>query len=82
MNEKSTNDFKTIVLSATIVAVSAIIGCSVYAVNDRMLMAKNIDNAIAKGVDPLAVRCSYANGQDMICVAYGASHGSGIVTKK
>jgi hypothetical protein len=54
----------------------------VYNINDRMLMSKNIDNAIAKGVDPLSVRCAFADGRDMICVAYGASHGSGLVSKK
>ena len=76
------NDFKTTVIAGTIVIVSAIIGASVYNINDRMLMSKNIDNAIAKGVDPLSVRCSYADGKDMICVAYGASQGHGLVSKK
>lgn len=77
-----TNDFKTMVISGTIITVAAIIGIVVYNVNDRILMAKNIDNAIVKGVDPLSVRCAYADGRDMICVAYGASHGNGIVSKK
>jgi hypothetical protein len=76
------NDFKTMVIAGTIVVVSAIIGASVYNINDRMLMSKNIDNAIAKGVDPLSVRCAFADGRDMICVAYGASHGNGLVSKK
>jgi hypothetical protein len=76
------NDINTIVIAVTIIIVSAIIGASVYNINDRMLMSKNIDNAIAKGVDPLSVRCAFADGRDMICVAYGASHGSGLVSKK
>jgi hypothetical protein len=76
------NDFNTTVIAVTIIIVSAIIGASVYNINDRMLMSKNIDNAIAKGVDPLSVRCAFADGRDMICVAYGASHGSGLVSKK
>jgi len=79
---ETTNDFKTMVISGTIIAVSAIIGTAIYQINDRMLMAKNIDNAIAKSVDPLSVRCSYADGKDMICVAYGASQGHGLVSKK
>jgi len=79
---ETTNDFKTTVIAGTIISVSAIIGTAIYQINDRMLMAKNIDNAIAKGVDPLSVRCSYADGKDMICVAYGASQGHGLVTKK
>lgn len=76
------NDFRNIVIATTIVIVSAILGVVVYNVNDRILMSKNIDNAIAKGVDPLSVRCSFADGKDMICVAYGASHGHGLVSKK
>jgi hypothetical protein len=76
------NDFKTFTIAGTIVIVSAIIGASVYNINDRMLMSKNIDNAIAKSVDPLSVRCSYADGKDMICVAYGAAQGHGLVSKK
>jgi len=82
MSEKLTSDFRTVVISGTIIVVAAIIGIAIYQINDRTLMSKNIDNAIAKGVDPLSVRCSYADGRDMICVAYGASHGNGIVTKK
>jgi len=82
MIEKVTNDFKTMVISVTIISVAGIIGASIYQINDRTLMSKNIDNAIAKGVDPLSVRCSYADGKDMICVAYGASQGHGLVSKK
>lgn len=67
-------EFKQIVVSATIIIVSIILGLTIYAINDRMLMSKNIDNAIAKGVDALSIRCSYADSRDMICVAYGASH--------
>jgi hypothetical protein len=36
------------------------------------LMAKNIETAISKGVDPLAVRCSYAASTDQICIMYAA----------
>jgi hypothetical protein len=43
---------------------------------DRKLMASNIEAAIAKSIDPLAVRCSYANGDDNICVAYAISNKS------
>jgi hypothetical protein len=69
-------DFKTMVIAVTIVIVSAIIGITVYNVNDRMLMAKNIDNAIAKSMDPLAVRCSYVTNTDTICVAHAAANGN------
>jgi hypothetical protein len=35
-------------------------------------MAKNIDNAIAKGINPMAVRCSYVRGDDPICIAFAS----------
>lgn len=37
-------------------------------------MYKNIESAIAKGIDPLAVRCSYADSSDNVCVVYAATH--------
>jgi hypothetical protein len=36
-------------------------------------MASNIENAISKGIDPLSVRCSYAHGDDIICVTHAAA---------
>lgn len=78
----SEKDVRTFIISVTIIIVSVILGATVYNINDRVLMAKNIDNAIAKSVDPLSVRCAYANPQDMICVAYGASQGHSFTGKK
>jgi hypothetical protein len=68
------SDLRTMVIAGTIVVISAIIGGVVYNVNDRNLMSRNIDNAIAKGMDPLAVRCSYVTNTDTICVAHAASN--------
>lgn len=75
-------DFKQFLISVTIILVSLIAGVTIYNINDRILMSKNLDNAITKGVSPMAVRCSYADSRDMVCVAYGASHDSGAVSKK
>jgi hypothetical protein len=36
------------------------------------LMSKNIETAIGKGVDPMAVRCSYSTSTDQICIMYAA----------
>jgi hypothetical protein len=66
-------DIKTLVIALAIVVVSAIIGTTYYNVNDRILMSKNIDSAIAKGLDPISVRCSFVTNTDTICVAYAAS---------
>ena len=60
----------TIGVAASVLA--AIIGISAYHITDRNLMAQNIDNAIAKGINPMSVRCSYVRGDDPICIAFAA----------
>ena len=67
--------FKTFIISGTIIVVSAILSIGIYNINDRTLMSKNIDSAIAKGMDPISVRCSFVTNTDTICVAYAASSG-------
>lgn len=62
-----------IIIAACVLLLSVVISIAFYSINDRSLMSKNISEAVAKGMDPLAVRCSYANSQDTICVAYAAS---------
>ena len=67
------DEFKVYTIALASVVLSAILGMSVYHINDRNLMAKNIDNAIAKGINPMAVRCSYVRGDDPICIAFAAT---------
>jgi|TARA_R110000868_G_scaffold60336_1_gene184492 hypothetical protein len=69
-------DIIGVIIASAIVFMSAIISIAVYHINDRALMSKNIDAAIAKGVDPVAVRCSFVQQTDTICVAYAAAQGS------
>jgi len=33
-------------------------------------MAKNIEAAIAKGIDPLAVKCAYETNPTATCISY------------
>ena len=66
-------DIKTLVIALATVVVSAIIATTYYNANDRILMSRNIDSAIAKGLDPISVRCSFVTNTDTICVAYAAS---------
>lgn len=67
------NETKTFVIAGALVVIAAVVGITIYNVNDRVLMSKNIDSAIAKGMDPISVRCSYVTNADTICVAYAAS---------
>ena len=63
---------KLAIICLTIVIAASVLGTSIYHVNDRVLMAKNIQDAIAKEIDPLSVRCSYARGADPVCIAFAA----------
>ena len=66
---------KSGIIAVGLVILAVIVGATIYNVNDRALMAKNIDAAIAKGLDPISVRCSYVTNTDTICVAYAAAQG-------
>ena len=66
-------DLLTICVSVIVVIITAIIGGIVYNVNDRNNMAKNIESAINRGVDPLSVKCAYETGSNPICITYAAT---------
>jgi hypothetical protein len=61
------------IVSITLVMVTLTLSILYYNVHKDELMSKNIETAVSKGIDPLAVRCSYANNQDIVCIAYAAS---------
>lgn len=63
-------DLITLMTALTIMVCTAIIGLIVYNLNDRNNMAKNIEAAIAKGVDPLSVKCAYETQPNSVCIAY------------
>ena len=79
MNTKVSDLIKldsTFIVCITLILLAAIAGMSYYYVIDRTLMASNIENAIAKGIDPISVRCSYAKSDDIICIAFASSASS------
>lgn len=69
--EKGLSSITTI--SVTLVLLSIVAAICIYGLNDRKLMAANIENAITKGIDPLTVRCSYAKSDDIVCIAHAAN---------
>jgi hypothetical protein len=72
----------TVVICITLLFLTAV-GClGWYHIHDRSLMAENMNTAIAKGIDPLSVRCSYAKSDDIICIAFAASPQSHNVTSQ
>lgn len=68
-------DLITVAITVIIVACTAIGSIAVYNINDRNNMAKNIDAAIAKGVDPLSVKCAYDTTPNATCITYALTHG-------
>lgn len=62
----------TIAFFATVIAFIGAV--TFYEYNELQVVKSNVESAIVKGIDPVAVRCAYASGQDMICVTYAATH--------
>jgi hypothetical protein len=58
----------------TLAIVTLIGSITFYRYSEMKSVERNVESAIVKGIDPVAVRCAYANASDMVCVAYGASH--------
>ena len=69
---KMNKDLLTICICLTILGCSAITGSYLYFSNDRNNMSHNIEVAIQKGVDPVAVKCAYEVDNDATCVTYAA----------
>lgn len=63
----------TVALCITSVILTALVAIGWYNIHDRSLMAENINRAVEKGIDPLSVRCSYVQSQDIICISFAAS---------
>lgn len=63
----------TFIISLAAVAATAILSTVGYMINEQNLLSKNISEAVAKGMDPMTVRCAYAHPQDAVCVSYIAS---------
>lgn len=71
MNNKENLAF---IVGFVLVAITAIVCATYYNYHKTESMKSNIESAIVKGIDPLAVRCAYEHG-DNVCIAYAISHG-------
>ena len=58
----------------TLAIVTLIGSTTFYQYSEMKSVERNVESAIVKGIDPVAVRCAYAKSSDMVCVAYGSSH--------
>jgi hypothetical protein len=65
-------EFIASVVALTICVCSAIFGTYQYNVQRDASMKSNIESAIVKGIDPIAVKCAYGYS-DNVCVVYAAN---------
>lgn len=66
-----------IISSIVIITVAAIAAVAYSSQTRHQLMAKDIQTALDKGVNPIVIRCAYADEGDRICLVYAASRGTG-----
>lgn len=71
--DKISIESMTWIISLTLMVICLILSLSYYNLKQDELMAANIETAVEKGIDPLAVRCSYSSREDTICIVYAAS---------
>ena len=61
------------IISATL-SLLAIVGAITYHNQTSIKsMERNIESAIVKGIDPIAVRCAYESASSNLCIAYATS---------
>ena len=58
----------------TLAIMTLISAVTFYQYQQLKSIQSNVESAIVKGIDPIAVRCAYANERDVVCVAYGSAH--------
>ena len=64
---------RTFTVSLLIAIVTLIGSITFYHYSVLEATKSNIESAIVKGIDPVAVRCAYANERDVICAVYAGS---------
>jgi hypothetical protein len=78
---RNNRDAIAFVLSTALVVITGIACGTYYSITQTQAMKSNIESAIVKGIDPVAVKCAYSSG-DVMCVAYAVAHGQGNTPKK
>lgn len=65
-------DYIATLVAVTISIISIVIGVVFYNVKQTESMQSNIESAIVKGIDPVAVKCAYGHA-DSVCAVYVAT---------
>jgi len=63
----------TIILAATFLIIAAMASIGYSAQTKNELMAKDVQTALEKGINPIVIRCAYAEEGDRICLVYAAT---------
>lgn len=75
------NEALAFIIGAVLVVITAIVCVTYYNLKKDEAMKSNIESAIVKGIDPLAVRCAYESGSSTRIV-YAATHSKDSQAKK
>jgi hypothetical protein len=60
------------IVACTISIITVAVGVTYYNIKRDEAMKSNIESAIVKGIDPVAVKCAYGHS-DPVCVVYVAN---------
>lgn len=77
----TSKDLMSFIIGGTLVIITAIVCITYYNIKKDEAIKSNIESAIVKGIDPLAVRCAYGS-QSNTCVVYAAVHSRDSQPKK
>jgi hypothetical protein len=66
-------EFIATTVAATISIITVAASITYYHTQRDFAMKSNIESAIVKGIDPVAVKCAYGKGSDPVCVVYAAN---------
>lgn len=62
-----------VIVAGVFCFISIVASIAYYYTKEQENISKTMALAMERGIDPMAVRCSYAKTDDMVCVAYSAS---------
>ena len=61
------------IVSTVISILSLIFAVTYHNQTSVKSMERNIESAIVKGIDPIAVRCAYESASSNLCIAYATA---------
>ena len=61
------------IISVVISLLSLIAAITYHNQTSIKSMERNIESAIVKGIDPIAVKCAYENTSSNLCIAYASA---------